>query len=354
MWMDAFLHVGAPKCGSSAIQEYFSRYPTGRCRYGETYSYCCLMDDSVLLPSQVRDGLPEFMTGYSNSEMRATIPADTALQLKSRLQEVDGQLVLSQESWMTGFMDPLFREQVIDIAQGFEKRRVHLIGFVRAPVKWINSSWWQWGAWSDGVVLDDWVAEMTSAARWSDFCIELSRDPSFYSAKFMPVRENAVAQFARAAMIEETAEMNIRGNASLPAEVLEVLLRSDRLREDPHDCFSDFVALSALKSSPFRYSPTPWILEKRHVQQIIEQTRDSVKSLLPFLSADDRAYIEADASWWSEEYYDQSMQPAQEASSVECILERLSRFQNFSEDLLVRLVEAKKILAKHKLLDQLT
>jgi hypothetical protein len=351
--MDAFLHVGAPKCGSSAIQEYFSRYPTGRCAHGETYSYCCLMDDSILLPSQVRDGLFEYITGYGHSEMRATIPAEQALHLKSRLQGVDGQLVFSQESWMLGFMDPHFREQVVDIAQGIEKRRVHLIGFVRPPVKWINSSWWQWGAWGDGVDLDRWVAEMTDAARWSDFCIEFSRDPSFCSVKFMPVRENVVTQFAQAAMIEETAEMNIRGNASLPAEVLDILLRSDRLRSDPHDCLSDFVALGALKGSPFRYSPTPWILEKRHVKQIIEQTRDSVQALLPFLSPDDRATIEADASWWSEDYYDQLMQPVQEASSVECLLDRLSRSQNLSEDLLVQLVEANKILAENKLLGNL-
>ena len=90
------------------------------------------------------------------------------------------------------------------------------------------------------------------------------------------------------------------------------------------------------------------------VKQIIEQIRDSVQALLPFLSADDRADIEADASWWSEDDYDQFMQPVQEASSVECLLDRLSRSQNLSDDLLVRLLEATKLLAKHKLLDQLS
>lgn len=90
------------------------------------------------------------------------------------------------------------------------------------------------------------------------------------------------------------------------------------------------------------------------VKQIIEQTRDGVQALLPFLSADDRADIEADASWWSEDDYEQFMQPVQEASSVECLLDRLSRSQNLSDDLLVRLLEATKLLAKHKLLDQLS
>lgn len=255
---------------------------------------------------------------------------------------------------MLGFMDRQFREQVIEIAQGNGKRRVHLIGFVRPPVKWINSSWWQWGAWGDSVDFDRWVEGMISAARWSDICIEFLRDPSICSVRFMPVRENVVTQFAKAAMIVQTPEMNIRSNTSLPAEVLEVLLRSDRLRNGPHDCLADFVALGALKCSPFGYSPAPWILEKRHVTQIIEQTRDSVQALLPFLSANDRAAIEGDASWWSEDEYDQLIQPVQEAANVESLLDRLSRSQNLSDDLLVRLLEATTILSKHKLLDQLS
>lgn len=351
--MEAFLHIGAPKCGSSAIQEFFSLFPRGTCANGDPYSYCCLLGQSVLLPGKVRESLKESISGYRNSTICESIPQQRLLQMKSDMNAVEGNIVMSNESWLLGFLNRAFRNQVIKIAGGDGKRRVHLIGFVRPPVKWINSSWWQWGAWDHTIDMDQWVSGMINASKWINYIKNYSQDTSIDSVRFMPVRENVIVQLAEAAMIEQRPEMIIKSNKSLPSEVLEIFLRSDRLRVSQHDCNPDFIALRALRDSPFSYSPTPWFLSRCQIQQIIDETRDSVLSLLPLMTASDREYIEDDQSWWSGDHYTKYLETNDnKENTVEALMEKLSRYQNLSEDLLVKLVDAMEILAKHKLLDK--
>ncbi len=147
--------------------------------------------------------------------------------------------------------------------------------------------------------------------------------------------------------------MKIKANVSLPGEVLEVLLKSTRLRLSKHDSIPDFVSLRALSNSPHRYSSAPWALTMNQVQHVIEATRASILSLLPRLSPSDQAYIAADPSWWGAEYYRHYVDEGEQLDPISQLEEKVSRLQNLSEDLLIELIDAIKVLSSNKLLDRL-
>ena len=351
--MTAFIHIGAAKCGSSAIQAYFSQFPEGPCIDGETYTYCCLDQDKVSMPRAIVASARQTLLGYVNSNIGKTISCGELQRMKDEASMIEGRLIMSQETWMHDFVDPKFRYRVLDIARGNKGRAVHLVGFVRPPVTWINSAWWQWAAWASAIDKDEWINDMINCVEWSNFYDKFQRDPDISSVTFMPIRENVVDQFAEVAMISRRAEMDIKANTALPAEVLEILLRSNRLRCHEDDCFPDFVALRALSGSPFRYTPPPWALTMSQIKRIIDGTRDSILSLLPNLSACDQACVAADPSWWDADYYSHHAQESQELVDIERLEGKISRVQNLSEDLLVKLIDAMKLLGRNGLLDKL-
>lgn len=351
--MAAFIHIGAAKCGSSAIQTYFSQFPEGPCIDGETYTYCCLAKGKVLMPRMVAASARQCILGYVNSSISETLSIDEIRRMKDETSVLDGKLIVSQERWMCDLKDQEMRGQILEIVRGDRGRQLHLVGFVRPPVKWINSAWWQWGVWDGAIDKDEWIDDMIKRARWSEYFDIYQRDSGISRVTLMPIRKNVVDQFAEVAMISRRAEMDRKANTALPAEVLEMLLKSKRIRCDPHDSFPDFVSLRALGNSPFCYTPAPWGLTMSQVKRIIDETRDSILSLMPNLSACDQACVAADPSWWDADYYSHHFQERQELADIEQFDDKISRIQNLSEDLLVKLIDAMKLLGRNGLLDKL-
>ncbi len=148
--MKILLHVGMPKCGSSALQSYLSSTEFEKATAGRS-KYVALHDDGKVL---VGDALFRraavssygYVTSHSTYDSFA---ADRKLQrnalaiFKELSQEAD-TIVLSSEGW--GTAPQALAEDSIFSAAGYE---VNVIAYVRPQIEWLNTAWWQWGAWAD-------------------------------------------------------------------------------------------------------------------------------------------------------------------------------------------------------------
>jgi len=63
------------------------------------------------------------------------------------------------------------------VAPPDSNRDVELIAFVRPQVKWINSAWWQWGAWDANNDFESWLETAIGACQWFNYLKQAKTSP---------------------------------------------------------------------------------------------------------------------------------------------------------------------------------
>ncbi len=159
--MVTYAHIGAGKCGSSAIQSCLSQHPVLQRKEGGELDYRVICQTGILRGNDVRQALRRLPTGYYPS-MTAVRVAEMSEKVFSNavgaVQRARVPIVFSFESWLHEMSNnPDQRARMMELFSGGGTRKVKLIAYVRPLVKWINSAWWQWGAWTPGIDFDDWL-----------------------------------------------------------------------------------------------------------------------------------------------------------------------------------------------------
>ena len=145
------LHIGAPKCGSSALQAALTRQPVLTAADGRRFRYVSLGRGA---------GPPRLIEGQSLRRIADTsvfgyatfpaVPRDDSTQAyfeaidATRRRGLRGGFVpiLSNEAWIG---DPALFAAALAAAGN---PPVDAVAFLRAPVDWLNAAYWQWGVWS--------------------------------------------------------------------------------------------------------------------------------------------------------------------------------------------------------------
>ncbi|MGB0905251.1 MAG: hypothetical protein ACPGVJ_10165, partial [Mangrovicoccus sp.] len=166
----AILHIGAPKCGSSSLQSVLSLTPSFKNQSGQAYDYLSVDPKGQILKG---DGLALAARRSPFGYMSAPdLPGDNIEAENARfhkmfqqsISDTDAVPVFSSEGWMARanrFAEAGFLERA-----GIE---AEVVLFVRPPIEWLNSAWWQWGVWCD-VTLQHWMRaniKMTKWAKWA-------------------------------------------------------------------------------------------------------------------------------------------------------------------------------------------
>lgn len=162
------LHVGAPKCGSSSIQAALSKQPVFRSLKEHKLTYCALQGGSWLGPAKIRLGAKIGFAGYvaSHGLHKYGDTADGATILKHHAPRISRMLskgetpILSSEGWLP--QAPVFTASGIlaDLPAP-----THVIMFLRPPLDWLNSAWWQWGIWQEPDIYT-FLEKNTDRAAW--------------------------------------------------------------------------------------------------------------------------------------------------------------------------------------------
>ena len=298
MKINAFVHIGMGKCGSSALQTALSQYPTLESPTYGTLQYCHLSDKGKIRPvRQLKHISPNIPHGYIASSP-ATKFALNQENLRTSKAVVDGistngAVILSHESWAHTL--PIFQETGLFDALGLN---AHAVTYVRPPVEWINSAWWQWGAWS-GRKFGPWLHSMIPATQWSRLIARWRDAHCVSSLNVRLLDDDIVADFCR--LLDAERLPSARRNTGLPGEVLRFMQNHAEFRKGPHDAKNDHIFARRLPG--LKAGNTPWVLNRQRIQIILDETRDSNLQLMAMLDEKSQAIMRKDARWWEATAY---------------------------------------------------
>jgi hypothetical protein len=296
--MDIILHVGAAKCGSSSLQTILSNAPVIRSHGGRRYEYVSISPAGKLIrqelltraarksPHGYCDGL-ELQRALSNPSFARKVAA--AIE---DLRQDNIVPILSLESWLT---DPeTFAKS--DFLRRFSLSAKVFI-FVRPQVGWLNSAWWQWGAFSDQPFAC-WLDSKRDVVRWADFIERWRAVPGVGSMEIFTIAMDVVKTFYEA--LDAAPPRKKRKNSSLDAEALRFLQRHPDLRPE-HGSEVDFALERWLEPGA---TTTPWVIPRNTIAALIDHYRANNEALCSLVPPRVASIMRANRRWWEASSYD--------------------------------------------------
>jgi hypothetical protein len=174
--------------------------------------------------------------------------------------------------------------------------RAKVVVFVRPQIAWLNSCWWQWGAWSP-LTIRDWVEDRKPTIRWAEQIGVWQSVPGVDSVEIHPVAGDVVATFLGSLGV--TIESAKRRNISLDENLLNYLRRRTDLRPSDNPQV-DFVLEQRLAPNA---KGTPWVMQQDQISDLIAYYREDNLKLLSLLSGEAREAMEQDPKWWDPAAY---------------------------------------------------
>ena len=302
---NTILHIGTGKAGSSALQTALSKTPKlSSGNYGNVRYISIEKDGKVLHGARLKRLANATPYGYLSScmfaELQNLIHRKESIRRALRNITKDGTdtLILSQEGWARqgaeiGRIDPFTK---------FDMRVIQVIAYIRNPVEWINSAWWQWGAWE--YPLDKYIEQMIALINRDYECF---KNWSSYAGRdrfrLKPLPKDIIGDVAHFLRTDEIKK-DIKTNVSLPAEILLFFYKHRELRSKAHDPSLDFIISKYFRfDDPSHYSATPWVLSKENIKLIIDKTKESNQRLAEFMDKETAEEFLSDQRWWNEETF---------------------------------------------------
>ncbi|KFE33457.1 hypothetical protein [Thioclava atlantica] len=291
----AILHLGAPKCGSSALQAALSAQPDLTDMQGRELRYVAAQPVRGRLLRYRGDWLQRAAAfspyGYASWPDLGREVSARALFGAFRAELMRGRKsgyvpILSNEGWIRH--PDAFAEMLS--ALGYPP--VEVAVYLRPPLPWMNAAFWQWGVWS-WPGFDEWLRRGLRSYSFGADLRRWARIPNL-RLHVSPARD-VVAQFAADFGIV-LPPAGLRHRAAPPA-LIGFLLRNRRFRRDGHDAALEFVLQRWL---PDRFPQRPWAIEPHHLGRLAALTRDNRRELETCLPSDICAALFDDPLWQRE------------------------------------------------------
>jgi hypothetical protein len=326
-----YLHIGSGKCGSSALQSYLSKNCNLITRDDKRIAYVALgVDGTIISGDRIKDAQKksvwQYVSSVNLSNCRDKYFNENILNsLNALSQDV---IVFSCEGWINELS--LAKEFFKEIS---EQHEVEIIVYVRDPVGWLNSAWWQWGAWAD-VDFKRWLNHELESVKWIK---KIKSWDQSGLAKFVNVRVlsgDVVSDFLELLNVQSipSLEEPLASNKSLPSEILRFFQKRRRLRPTPHDSSIDF---SMMRCLDLEGGPD-WVMDAETVKYILSETKGYSLELQDFLSDGQKKIIKDKSEWWNISAFEDKLKNVKKPE-----------FDNLSEKKISDLLEA-TILALEK------
>lgn len=308
--MKLVVHPGFGKCASSSLQATLSLSPKQALDSTRSLHYMCIRKDSVLCGSQIIAAAKKSPYGYISS-INAEHLRPNAVKLNSLLSDALDALpssdtaILSCEGWCQDYHSlatlPVFREL---------GEQCTFVSLVRAPVSWINSAFWQWGAWS-GLGQEEWINR--AGARGANWLSAIQKCQAIFpeaSHKVIPLTRGTdiLRTFFLSIGMEDKCfkRLNtISNNISLPLEIIHLYLRYPELRPSPHVSQIDFKISKVLSDSSLSIlHRKPWAARYADVVSLTRRLSQPTTELINgYFDDRTRDLVQQDDEWSCTEAY---------------------------------------------------
>lgn len=302
--MPVILHLGMPKCGSSAIQSYLSSREFHEMSSDKFVYLSIKKGGEVSYGEELVSEADNSPHGYStshNDDIINSIPKDKARDVVNVINSFIDRgfvVIISNEGW--GPKPDSFSDSHEIFSKINEK--VEVIGYVRPQVEWINSAWWQWGAWSD-VGFDRWVSVNKKVAQWGKLFEAWEKKPWVKSVTPRLMNKDVVEDFIEYISLPKTSVSH--SNGSLPGSLLRFFQNHRDLRPGPHSSAIEFV-LSKIIDLP--EGKTPWVVSMQHAEDILSFSREDNLLLDKYLSHSGLSIVNDDKWWLSSSYSEKNIE----------------------------------------------
>jgi hypothetical protein len=306
---ELLIHVGGPKCASSAIQSAMLVHH-GQIVAAGVHPAVLDATPSLQVGPEARSTAWRHLAGGMRLHQdlgglirsgRLTPP--NLRDMLARAVDRHGRVVISDE----GLANLPLARRLIDagLCAGIPAR---VLLYVRPQVDVLNSAWWQWGAWGGQVEsVDDWLDQAIDwhwlrwdvvALRWGE-AVGADR----VTTRLLPAAGDDVSRdFLRWLGVGVTPDPDVgHVNRSLPKAVLDHYLRQPHLRPGPHSADIDFVVDRASRGLPDSVTRAPIVLDVPQRQRVLDRFEPNNRSLLRHWIADEhRDRMLRDPRWWPE------------------------------------------------------
>lgn len=255
--------------------------------------------DGILSAQDITARSRRSLSGYVASVGSLTDALQALLHTLEKEDETGAVPIMSQEGW--GSNDDITDLKVF-AAELTHEIELHIVGYVRPQISWLQSAWWQWYAWrGDGLILDDAWKWLRHTVKWQSRLQRFSGIPcvATVSARLQNAHADITRDFLEYLEIDKGAyAAGKRINMSVSATHVALYRRFPRLRT-PHDSRADLLIDKLLPT----HRPPPFILTRDFAQQVVEEVHEDNHALLNGLDEIAQAKMQADQRWWSVEPY---------------------------------------------------
>ncbi len=311
------MHIGLDKCGSSALQSALSENPVQKLHTSEydILRYVTINNDGKIMSGEALSTHALCTPSqYASSQDLVTMDTWTDeifTSIGSQLFDISNGgkdlLVFSCELWA-------YQANNFQRNHFFKRLKINsqAVCYVRNPVDWINSAWWQWGAWSEYDL--DIVIQKFIHANISQWSIRLEEWQELLGAESVTIKllpKDIVSDFNQYIGIEVSSQSKSnRINSSLPAAILRFYQKHRELRPTIHNSSIDFILSNALDFDE-TFEKTPWVLDRNHIEYILKETRESNQKLIQMLDKGAKNRCLSDTKWWdADAFNDKKLSPS--------------------------------------------
>lgn len=301
----AYIHAGLGKCGSSALQTSLSRNPVIESG-NQIFKYIAISEGGNILSgsdlTKHASKLPHGYVSSINGPKITSLPENALNKLANNLDNIspgNESLIISEEGWFQHI-------ELFSQVNFFKKINLNstIIIYIRPPAEWLNSAWWQWGAWT-GLPFPRWLRRNINNIKWDELVKKWKETANVNKVIIRLLPEEIVTDFCQ--LLEIPLLETSRHNRGIPGSLLRLYQRQSFLRPGPHDSEIDFILARYLK---LNNDGTPWILKTNALESIIEKTRKCCENMMQFMDSESSKNMVDDPRWWTATAYtDKKLQP---------------------------------------------
>ena len=187
--------------------------------------------------------------------------------IKRRITREKSDLIFSSEGYYHYLKHKNYFNFLTDLVCPENSKRVlEILMFIRPPARWINSAWWQWGAWdSKKQDFDNWLVSAIKKTNWHKYILMLLNYKNINKFSIYPLSNDVIEQLHSYLKLNSNIKKISETNNSLPKEALKFFLDNRSYRPSAHQNKNESKISELIEKRNYKFNP-PWVLNQSHLR----------------------------------------------------------------------------------------